>query len=34
MKRRKGMSHGNGHSRQIFTANSSIKWRVLNTNKA
>lgn len=25
-----GMSHGNGHSAQKFTANSNIKWRVLN----
>lgn len=25
-----GMSHGNGHSAQTFTANSNIKWRVLN----
>lgn len=24
------MSHGNGHSAQKFTANSNIKWRVLN----
>lgn len=24
-----GMSHGNGHSVQTFTANSNIKWRVL-----
>lgn len=24
------MSHGNGHSAQTFTANSNIKWRVLN----
>lgn len=27
-----GMSHGNGHSTQTFTANSNIKWRVLNVN--
>lgn len=25
-----GMSHGNGHSAQTFTANDNIRWRVLN----